>query len=70
MARLYPEKEWWMRLPLSHPPKSRRLFVVGSVCGIIGGLDLREPLDADGVNRFWAKRRDPFDGELFAIKLR
>jgi hypothetical protein len=31
-----------MRLWLSHPPESRRLFV--------GGFDLREPLHADGVD--------------------
>jgi hypothetical protein len=29
---------------------SRRLFVVGSVCWIISGLDLRESLHADGVD--------------------
>jgi hypothetical protein len=39
-----------MRLSLSHPPESRRLFVAGSVCWIISGLDLREPLHADGVD--------------------
>jgi hypothetical protein len=39
-----------MRLSLSHPPEARRLFVVGSVCGIICGLDLRESLHADGVD--------------------
>jgi hypothetical protein len=39
-ASLYPDKEWWTRLPLSHPPKSRRLLVVGSVSWIIRGLDL------------------------------
>ena len=39
-----------MRLFLSHPPESRRLFVAGSVRGIIGGLDLREPLHAGGMN--------------------
>ena len=39
-----------MRLSLSHPPESRRLLVVGSVCWIISGLDLREPLHADGVD--------------------
>ena len=39
-----------MRLSLSHPPECRRLFVAGSVRGIIGGLDLREPLHASGVN--------------------
>src|SRR3984885_5060977 len=39
-----------MRLSLSHPPESRRLFVAGSVCGIISGLDLREPLHADCVD--------------------
>ena len=39
-----------MRLSLSHPPERRRLFVAGSVRGIIGGLDLREPLHAGGMN--------------------
>jgi hypothetical protein len=39
-----------MRPSLSHPPESRRLFVAGSVCWIIGGLDLREPLHADGMD--------------------
>src|ERR1700722_8979454 len=31
-------------------PRSRRLLVAGSVCWIISGLDLREPLHAGGVN--------------------
>ena len=35
---------------LSHPPESRQLLVVGSVCWIIRGLDLREPLHAGGMN--------------------
>jgi hypothetical protein len=39
-----------MRLSLSHPPKSRRLLVIGSVSWIVSGLDLREPLHADGVD--------------------
>jgi hypothetical protein len=39
-----------MRLSLSHPPESRRLFVAGAVCWIISGLDLREPLHAGGVD--------------------
>jgi hypothetical protein len=39
-----------MRLSLSHPPESRRLFVAGSVCWIIRGFDLREPLQAGGVD--------------------
>src|ERR1700761_5756999 len=39
-----------MRLSLSHPPERRRLFVAGSVRGIIGGLDLREPLHAGDMN--------------------
>jgi hypothetical protein len=39
-----------MRLSLSHPPERRRLFVARSVRGIIGGLDLREPLHAGGMN--------------------
>jgi hypothetical protein len=39
-----------MRLSLSHPPESRRLLVVGSVSWIIGGLDLREPLHAGGMD--------------------
>jgi hypothetical protein len=39
-----------MRLSLSHPPERRRLFVAGSVRGIIGGIDLREPLHAGGMN--------------------
>src|SRR5580698_3439764 len=32
-----------------HPP-SRRLLVAGSVCWIISGLDLREPLQAGGMD--------------------
>src|SRR5271154_1842236 len=40
----------WMRLSSSHPPESRRLLVAGSVCWIISGLDLREPLHGDGVD--------------------
>jgi hypothetical protein len=39
-----------MRFSLSHPPKSRRLLVVGSVRRIISGLDLREPLHAGGMD--------------------
>jgi hypothetical protein len=39
-----------MRPSRSHPPESRRLLVVGSVRRIIGGLDFREPLHADGVD--------------------
>src|SRR5260370_38005985 len=39
-----------MRLSLSHPPESRRLLVAGSVCWIISGLDLGEPLHADGMD--------------------
>jgi hypothetical protein len=39
-----------MRLSLSHPPKSLRLLVDGSVSWIISGLDLREPLHAGGVD--------------------
>ena len=39
-----------MRLFLSHPPECRRLLVAGSVCWIISGFDLREPLHADGVD--------------------
>src|SRR5260370_3272853 len=39
-----------MRLSLSHPPESRRLLVAGSVCWIISGLDLREPLHAGGMD--------------------
>jgi hypothetical protein len=39
-----------MRLSLSHPPEIRRLLVAGSVCRIISGLDLGEPLHADGVD--------------------
>ena len=31
-------------------PGSRRLLVAGSVCWIISGLDLREPLHAGGVD--------------------
>jgi carboxyl-terminal processing protease len=38
-----------MRPSLSHSPESRRLLVAGSACWIISGLDLREPLHADGV---------------------
>jgi hypothetical protein len=44
------DSKWWMRLSLSHPPESRRLLVAGSVCWIISGLDLREPLHAGGVD--------------------
>jgi hypothetical protein len=50
VASLYPDNKWWMRLSLSHPPERRRLFVAGSVRGIIGGLDLRDPLHAGGMN--------------------
>src|ERR1700689_5228613 len=39
-----------MRLSLSHPPVSRRLFVAGSVCWIISGFHLGEPLHAGGIN--------------------
>src|ERR1700730_16269204 len=39
-----------MRLSLSHPPKSRRSLVAGSIRGVISGLDLREPLHAGGVD--------------------
>ena len=39
-----------MRLSLSHPSESRRLLVAGSVCWIIGGLDLGEPLQAGGMD--------------------
>jgi hypothetical protein len=39
-----------MRLSLSHPPESLRLLLAGSVCWIISGLDLGEPLHAGGVN--------------------
>jgi hypothetical protein len=39
-----------MRLSSSYPPESRRLLIAGSVCWIIHGLDLREPLHADGVD--------------------
>ena len=46
----YLDNKWWMRLSLSHPPEGRRLLVAGSVCWIINGLDLREPLHAGGVN--------------------
>src|ERR1700728_1658635 len=35
---------------LSHPPESRRLLVAGSVCWIISGLDLGEPLHAGGMD--------------------
>jgi hypothetical protein len=47
---LYSDNKWWMRLSLSHPPERRRLFVAGSVRGIIGGLELREPPHAGGMN--------------------
>jgi hypothetical protein len=46
----YPDNKWWMRFSLSHPPERRRLFVAGSVRGIIGGLELREPLHAGGMD--------------------
>src|SRR6266700_7974925 len=49
-ASLPLDNKWWMRLSLSHPPESRRLFVVGSVRRIIGGFNFREPLHADGVD--------------------
>src|SRR5277367_3445250 len=39
-----------MRLSLSHPLESRRLLVAGSVCWIISGLDLGEPLHAGGMD--------------------
>jgi hypothetical protein len=39
-----------MRLSQSHPPESRRLLVASSVCRIISGLDLGEPLHAGGVD--------------------
>ena len=39
-----------MRLSLSHSPESRRLLVAGSVCWIISGLDLGEPLHAGGMD--------------------
>src|ERR1700733_117287 len=39
-----------MRHSLSHPPESRRLLVAGSVCWIVGGFDLREPLHAGSVD--------------------
>src|SRR5258705_7205943 len=44
IAGLYLDKKWWMRLSLSHPPESRRFLVAGSVCWIVSGLDLGEPL--------------------------
>src|SRR5258708_4567626 len=49
-ASLYLDNKWWMRLSLSHPPESRRLLVVGSVCWIISGLYFREPFQAGGVD--------------------
>src|SRR3984957_457101 len=39
-----------MRLSLSHPPERLRLFVAGSVRGIVRGLDLGEPLHAGGMD--------------------
>jgi hypothetical protein len=55
-----------MRLSLSHPPESRRLFVVGSVCWIISVLDLRESLHADGVDLGDpVLERGPFDFILY-----
>src|ERR1700688_5331394 len=50
IAGLYLDNELWMRLSLSHPPESRRLLVAGSVCWIISGLDLGEPLHAGGMD--------------------
>jgi hypothetical protein len=50
IAGPYCDNKWWMRLSLSHPPESRRLLVAGSVCWIISGLDLGEPLHAGGMN--------------------
>src|ERR1700680_3833308 len=50
IAGLYLDNKWWMRLSLSHPPESRRLLVAGSVCWIISGLDLGEPLQAGGMD--------------------
>jgi hypothetical protein len=49
-ASVYLDNERWMRMSLSHPPESRRLFVTGSIRRIISGLNLREPLHAVGVN--------------------
>jgi hypothetical protein len=40
-------KEWMSR---SSPTQGPRLLVVGPVRRIVGGLDLREPLHADGVD--------------------
>jgi len=39
-----------MRPSRPRPPKSQRLFVAGSIRGIICGLDFREPLHAGGVD--------------------
>src|ERR1700679_704332 len=39
-----------MKLSLSHPPESRRLFVAGSIRRIISGLNLGEPLHAGGMD--------------------
>jgi hypothetical protein len=49
-ASLYLDNKRWMRPSLSHPLKSRRLLVAGSVSWIVSGLDLRESLHADGVD--------------------
>ena len=49
-AGLYLDNKWWMKLSLTHPPESRRLLVAGSVCWIISGLDLGEPLHAGGMD--------------------
>ena len=39
-----------MGFPLDWPHSKPTILVVGSVRRIIGRLDLREPLDADGVD--------------------
>jgi hypothetical protein len=50
IAGRYLDNKWWMKLSLPHPPESWRLLVAGSVCWIISGLDLGEPLHAGGMD--------------------
>jgi hypothetical protein len=47
---LHLDNKLWMRRFFSPHPRSRRLLVAGSVCWIISGLDLREPLHASRVD--------------------
>jgi hypothetical protein len=50
---------------VSHPPKRRQLLVAGAIGRIVSGLDLREPLHANGVDL-----RDPvFEGRALNVIL-